>query len=51
MREGVRAEAEDVRAEAPTEPRDEEQVLDAMTHRVSQRQVDKGFDVEMIHQG
>lgn len=33
-----------------TQSRDEEQVLDPMSHRISQRQVDEGLDVEMVHQ-
>ncbi len=34
-----------------TKSRDEEEMLDPMTHRVGQRQVDKSFDVKMVHQG
>lgn len=38
-------------AEELTKARDEEEVLDAVTHRIRQSQVDKRFDVEMVHQG
>lgn len=34
-----------------TKARDEEQVLDAVTDRVGQGQVDEGLDVEVVHQG
>lgn len=34
-----------------TEARDEEQVLDAVTDRVGQGQVDEGLDAEVVHQG
>ena len=34
-----------------TQPGDEEQVLHPVAHRGGQRQVDKGLDVEVVHQG
>lgn len=35
----------------PTQSGNEEEVLDAVTHRIRQSQVDESFDVQMIHQG